>query len=331
LAKFRKFKRFLNYFLGPFLFIVIGYSIYNQLSNNSQLSNSWVHVQEIIAYKNKGLLITALLLMAVNWGLEAKKWQILTSHVQKTSYFTAFKSVMAGVSFTMLTPNRMGEFLGRVLYLADGSRVRAAVLMMLSSISQLAVTIFMGIAGLFILFEITPVLKHNTQGWTDILFNTLLWGGIGSLLVSLIIFFNLGWFIRIFEKTPPFHKYYHYIQAIGEIQYQELLKLLFLSALRYSVFMGQYILVFHFFEAEISTTGLWAATAVMFYLLAIIPTIALAELGIRGQISIFVFGLLSQNQVEILVAAATIWLINIIFPAIAGSFMLLSVRLFKKD
>jgi hypothetical protein len=68
----------------------------------------------------------------------------------------------------------------------------------------------------------------------------------------------------------------------------------------------------------------------MFLMLAIIPTIALAELGIRGQVSLFVFGLFSNNSLEILVAIAAIWIINIIFPAVAGSFMLLTVKLFRK-
>jgi hypothetical protein len=44
----------------------------------------------------------------------------------------------------------------------------------------------------------------------------------------------------------------------------------------------------------------------------------------------FVFGLFSNNSLEILVAIAAIWIINIIFPAVAGSFMLLTVKLFRK-
>jgi hypothetical protein len=68
----------------------------------------------------------------------------------------------------------------------------------------------------------------------------------------------------------------------------------------------------------------------MFLMLAMVPTIALAELGVRGKVSLFVFGLFSSNSLEILVATAVIWFINIIFPAVAGSFMLLGVKIFKK-
>jgi hypothetical protein len=316
--------------LGPLLFLGIGFSIFQQITSDSQLTQHWQHIKDIWHYKGKGFLVSAIALMAVNWGLESKKWQILTSHIQQTSFGTAFKSVMAGISFTMLTPNRLGEFLGRVLFLPDGSRIRAATLTVLSSISQLAITLLAGIIGLIYLKISVPELKMDQLAWTSLLTNTLIWGGIGCLALALVVYFNLGWVIRQFEKIPPFSKYAFYIHAIGEIHYVELLKLIFLSGVRYGVFIIQYVLVFRFFEVGIPITGLLAATAVMFLLLAVIPTVALAELGIRGQVSLFVFGILSVNSLEILVGTATIWFINIIFPAIAGSFMLLSVRLFKK-
>ncbi len=278
----------------------------------------------------KGYLYGTIALMLVNWGLESKKWQILTSHVQPTSFWTAIKSVMAGVSFTMLTPNRMGEFLGRVLYLPDGSRVRAATLMVLGSLSQLVITLVCGVVGIVILMTEAPEIQSQTLGWSNLLVNALVYGSSLVIIIGLFIYFNLGWLIRQIEKIPPFSKYAWYIHMIGEIHYVELLKLLSISIIRYGVFLVQYALVFRFFEVGIPLLPLLAGTATMFLMLAIIPTIALAELGIRGQVSLFVFGLFSNNSLEILVATAIIWIINIIFPAVAGSFMLLTVKLFRK-
>jgi hypothetical protein len=147
----------------------------------------------------------------------------------------------------------------------------------------------------------------------------------------MLLYFNVGWLIRQVEKIPPFSKYAPYIHVIGEIHKGELIKILGISMIRYIVFLGQYLLVFRFFETGVSFWPMAACTSVMFLMLAIIPTIALAELGIRGQVSLFVFGLFSTNSLEILIAAAVIWIINIIFPAVAGSFMLLTVKIFRKD
>lgn len=326
----KKIRLLLNYFLGPVLFIGIGFSIYHQVIDQPQLTLHWQHIKKVFLENGRGYLPVILLFMLINWGLESKKWQMLTSHLQPISFGMAVKSVMAGVSFTMLTPNRMGEFLGRVLYLPDGSRIRAATLTMLSSISQLAVTLFAGTLGLLWLKKIAPQLTNESFGWTGLLVNVLLYGSSLCILLGLFIYFNIGWLSRQLEKFPPFSKYAYFMHPIGEIHYKELLKLLALSIIRYCVFMVQYGLVFRFLEIDISLNELISSTSVMFLILAMVPTIALAELGIRGKVSLFVFGLFSSNSLEILVATAVIWFINIIFPAVAGSFMLLGVKIFKK-
>jgi hypothetical protein len=225
----------------------------------------------------------------------------------------------------------MGEFLGRVLYLPDGSRIRGATLMFLSSISQLSITLLIGIGGLIFIQHKIPEFLSESAGWTRLLTNALLYSSCVFLLIAILIYFNIGWFIRQLERIPPFSKYAAYVHVIGEIHYMELLKLISLSLFRYLVFLVQYALIFNFFEVGIPLTAMIASTSVMFLMLAIIPTIALAELGVRGQISLFVFGVFSQNTLEILIATAIIWIINIIFPAVVGSFMILTVKLFGKQ
>lgn len=325
-----KVKFFLNYFIGPLLFLGIAFSIYKQVSDQPELGKHWLHIKERLGIQTFQYAITAFLLMVINWGIESKKWQILTSHLQSITFWGALKSVMAGVSFTMLTPNRMGEFLGRVLYLPDGSRIRAATLTFLSSISQLLITLSAGVAGLLLLKYWAPQLRYETDGWNGLLVQVILYIAAASIVVSLLIYFNIGWLIRQIEKFPPFAKYAFYVHLIGEIHYKELLKLIGLSTLRYGVFILQYLLIFQFFDIGISFEKIVACTAVMFLILAMLPTIALAELGIRGKVSLFVFGLFSTDSLEILVATAVIWFINIIFPAIVGSFLLLSIKLFRK-
>ena len=90
-------------------------------------------------------------------------------------------------------------------------------------------------------------------------------------------------------------------------------------------------LVFSYLGLAFVWSDLVSATAVMFLILAVVPTISLAELGIRGKVSLFVFSLFVSDSLGILVSTALIWLINIILPAVAGSLMMLGVKLFGKD
>jgi hypothetical protein len=69
--------------------------------------------------------------------------------------------------------------------------------------------------------------------------------------------------------------------------------------------------------------------SVVFLVLAIIPTFAIAELGIRGEISLKIIGLFSSNTLGILWTTATIWAINLVIPAVAGSLLILGIKIFK--
>jgi hypothetical protein len=268
----------------------------------------------------------ALLLMAVNWSLEAIKWKQLVNHLMPMRWSRALLCVLSGVSFTMLTPNRMGEFLGRVLYMPDGSRMRAAALTSLSSLSQLIVTMAAGILGLACLQQ----LPSYADEWPPMLTNVFLAGTALAMLAALLLYFNVGGLVRILERWPPFARYSFIMHPIGEIKNLELLKILGLAALRYLVFLLQYWLIFRWFDISIAAGWLAAGTAVMFLILAVVPTISLAEIGIRGQVGLFVFQLFTSQSLAILLATAAIWVINIILPALAGSLILLGVKLFGK-
>lgn len=95
--------------------------------------------------------------------------------------------------------------------------------------------------------------------------------------------------------------------------------------------MFQYWLIFKLFDVQLLPWQVISAVTVLFLILAVVPTIALAELGIRSKASIALFSIFSTNTLGILMATAAIWLINIIFPAVAGSLFVAGVKLFGKE
>ena len=116
-----------------------------------------------------------------------------------------------------------------------------------------------------------------------------------------------------------------------KLHWQFLTKILLLSVLRYVVFIVQYVLIMQVFEVGTGVCDTAALVAVMLLVLSIIPTVTLAELGIRGEVSLQLFGLLSTNLLGIVASTGSIWIINLIVPAIAGSIFLLGIRLFRNN
>ena len=310
--------------------MVMAFSIYRQVQHHEDWLQKWHIIKASLVSIHAWKLFVVLGLMLVNWGLEARKWQLLLRHMKKISFGKAYKSVLSGVAFTMLTPNRMGEFIGRVFYVEDGQRIRAATLTIIGSISQLIVTLIAGILGLIVL-RAHIAASPETAGLSFFWINGLLFGTLAVVLLMVLFYFKISWLVRVAEKIPAMQKYIYFIVLLDDFKATELLRILSLSAVRFAVFIGQYMLLFSLFEVAIPFWQGCAAISVMLLMLAIIPTPALAELGIRGKISIALFMSFSSNPVGILVTTGSIWLINIILPAVLGSLLILNVKLFTKN
>lgn len=276
------------------------------------------------------LLLVLVGLMILNWTLEAVKWRYLVRSVERISLFTGLRAVMSGLSFSLFIPNGLGEYLGRMLYLRDGKRLRSISVSIVGSISQMIVTFVMGLVGTAILLHkgvgngslpTSPVLKW----WMEGLFYFII---VSTILLTLM-YFKISWFAKWLQKIPWIYRNRIFIISLESYDTTLLAKVLFYAFLRYLVFILQYLLVFFMLGIQIPLLECGAATAAMFLILTVVPTIPVAEVSVRGQISLELFGLFSSNHLGIVSAAILIWLVNIIIPAILGSLFILGVKIFK--
>jgi uncharacterized membrane protein YbhN (UPF0104 family) len=316
---------------GPILFLGIAFSIYRQLQHQENLAAKWQSMLSSLEGASSWQLYTVVVLMLVNWSIESIKWQVLLAHLHRISFLQSVRSVISGIAFTMITPNRMGEFIGRIFYVPDGSRIRAATLTIVGNASQLIVTLLAGSISLMVLYGYLSDHKNGLQGFSILWLDAFLAVSIISTLILSLFYFKINWLTKIIDNIPQFSKYAFFIQPLEEVGNKELLQILLWSAFRYLIFVLQYWLIFRLFNVDVLAWQLISSTGVLFLVLAVVPTIALAELGIRSKASIALFSIFSSNTLGILAATAAIWFINIIFPAVAGSLFVLGVKLFGKD
>lgn len=326
----KKFLRiFINSFLGPILFIWLSYSIYRQILHQPGLEQSWKHIKQSFSSGTMWNLAGVFVLMLTNWSIETFKWKLAVQKVQRINFFTAFKAVLSGISFSVTTPNRVGEYLGRVLYMSDGNRLKAISLTITGSISQLIVTLYMGLTGLIVL----RASIENGQLLSSFWFDTLLYGGIVVTFFLTVFYFRLSWVVRWIDRLPSGRRYAWLIETLEEFNATLLLQIMSLSALRFIVFIIQYYLLFRLFDVDVSLWQGWWAVSVSFLVMAVIHTIALfTDLGLRGKVSLMLVGLFSKNSLGISLTAVSIWFINLIIPALAGSLLILSIKkIFKNN
>jgi hypothetical protein len=323
-------KIFLNWFLGPALLVWLGISLYHQISRQPQSQQSWQHIKDAFVNSQSWKIYIACALMLANWGLESFKWQLLVRPVQKVSFFTAVKAVLAGTTLSATTPNRVGEYLGRIIYMNEGNRLRSIAVTIVGSYSQLLVTLVAGCTGLlFFVYQPTVASTYGGGGvfWMKVCLCVL---AVAALL-AILVYFKLSLVVKMLERIPFVQKYRFFLAAVEEIALPVLLKTLALSALRYAVFLVQYILVMDAFGLPLTISLHCCLLSVMFLVLAVIPSFVLAEVGIRGKISTFIYGTVGGSVLTVFSAGFFIWLLNLILPAVAGGLLLLGKRIFKKE
>ncbi len=324
-------RRWLAYILGPLVFLFLAYSIYREVTRQPDWRGSLDRIGQAITGPQQWRLWLVLALMPVNWGIEARKWQLALRPAGGIAYRDAFRAVFTGTTFASFTPNRMGEYLGRMLYVEEGKRIASISLTIVCSIAQLLITLALGLAGtLYLRQHLHQEAALPGRQALEFWLNAFLLLVFLLLLSLTFIYFRLSRLMGILGRLPGAGKYLRYVKILDQCDATVLWRILSLSFCRYLVFLLQYALVFPVFGVFLGFAQAGAGMSVVFLVMAVVPTFTfLTELGLRWGASIQVLELFGAGAVGILATSLAIWLINLIIPALIGSLLILSIKLFK--
>lgn len=307
----------------------LGFHLYRVIVVQPGRAQAWAQIETAFTGVQSWQVYLAVILVCANWGIEALKWRYMIKPVQQISFFRAFKGVLAGTSLAVNTPNQVGEYFGRMIYVEEGNRLRTIPLTIAGSFSQLIVTLVAGTIGLafFILLLEEPQQTGLSVFWIKTLLSVVV---VGTAL-ALLVYFKLSLLTRLAERIPFINRYRYFLSAMETLNTKTLLTTLGFSLARYGVFILQYLLVMNAFGLNGNIAVNICLVSVLFIVMSAIPTIVLAEAGIRGKAGIVIFGVVYPgNSLAIVSSGLFIWLINLMLPALAGGLMLLGKRIFKK-
>ena len=290
-----------NKSIGLILFVVCLVAIYNKVAHNENLNQYSADIKIQFAKVTFFEWAVLLLLFLGNYLMEAIKWQNLLASWSPISIFKSYKSVLIGQAFAFFTPARSGDYVGRILLLPPGSKIKGVAQLAWSSYAQLIITISIGSIALFFNLPFFPWIK---------------WFMPLGLIAALFVYFHPGQFKGWLNK-------------INQLQIENKLKLnlLGLSFLKYIIFVLQYTWSVKMLNIPIAPIDLWIALGVLFLLLSIIPSISLTDLVIRGQIIVVLLEPYYNNSLMLICLSTIIWAVNFLLPAIIGAFLLINFRI----
>lgn len=293
---------------------------------------------ETVIYNNNFIWLSNLLLvlMIINWGVEAMKWRLIVKQVETVTYLRAFRAVLGGITVSVFTPNRVGEFIGRVFILKTPNPIKPIMLTIVGSFSQLMVTIIFGTVAYMVFAQQYLVHSMNYTAWVVYGFSIVL---LAVSIAMLFVFFNVSVLHRIssFCAQKISNTIKSTIEVIASCPKLLLLKVISLSAFRYLVFSTQFYICIIMMGLNFEVMKCLVVIPVIYLALSAIPTIALTELGVRGSVSVFTFGILAGSNgldagmaLAVVSASTLVWIVNIAIPALAGVFVIFRLNFFRR-
>ena len=317
---------FLNIALKVCILCFLCFYFYKHVYLDNRLSDLISRFLDSFKILNLFLLIVIAGLTILNWGIESLKWQKIVKPIKRIGFKRSYKAVLSGVTIAMVTPNRIGEYGGRVAYIPSGKRVDAALATIAGSLSQIFVT---NLAGLLAFLYFIPTLKVISPLFLMISY-------VGISLTFLLLLYIYARFprliqyiqkIRIIQKIKWINRALSVVHLFNKENWNDLLHL---SALRYVVFAVQYLLLLTMFGAAVPFFDGIMMVAIIFFIQSSLPSPAIAELGLRNGLAIYFFGSLTSNTIGIMCAATAIWLVNMVIPATVGAVFMIRENIIKK-
>ncbi|MGA2824136.1 MAG: lysylphosphatidylglycerol synthase domain-containing protein [Bacteroidales bacterium] len=286
----------------------------------------------------KNMLFIIVLLMLINWGLESQKWRFMIGKIERVSFFRAFQAVFTGASISFFTPNRTGEYFGRAFILDKASHVDGILITILGSMSQLLITILTGTLSLLVF--IPGFLSSNA------FFSGYIYYGFVVLIIflDLLLLFlvvNVRFLAILRDKLlrSKLKKFRKHLAVFSDFRPRNMAYVIGMSFLRYIVFTIQFLVLLKFFSVPVPLFDGVIIISLIFFVLSIVPTITLTELGIRDSAAVYFFGIYFSHSggmsdsilIGILSAATLLWIINLAIPAVIGTFFVFRLKFFRKN
>lgn len=272
-------------------------------------------------------LMATVLLMPFNWLAETYKWRQFLGRHERMSLVRALQAVWAGVAISLFTPNRVGEYGGRLFFVKAENRWRAVAANLVGNFSQYLVLLTAGSAGFFLFAQQQLEVGKSWLG-------LYLMIALPGLALIHLFYFNLQasatkasrW--RLLSSGKRFVKM---IGLAGLFPRKELARLLAWAWLRYAIYAAQYFLLLQFCGIPVSLGEGFVGISTLFLLQTSIPLPPLTGLAVRGNLSIWMWQQFGASAVNSLAATYMLWIINLILPAFFGAFSIFFAQKAEKS
>jgi uncharacterized protein (TIRG00374 family) len=316
-------------FIKISIFIIAAIFLYFLVRKKENFAGDLLHALFSLDNLSNPLFLISVFLFPVNWGLEAWKWKFLLSKIEQVSFLKAFRGILTGVTFGVITPLNLGDYAGRILQLENPERIKVIGAIFLSRIAQFFSTLLFGLASIiFIIFKSSGNSSQNIKDFYSLIF--FLAGLAMAALIFLLFLFSVHQqILSSLKESKLFRPVYQYFEILKLYSFKDILCVVILSLLRYLVFSLQFVLLLTFFKVSEDLFFLFMGVSFIFLVKSIVPTVL--DLGVRETAAVYFFTFFNIiDNSSILYSSLGLWIINIMLPAVLGMLLIFRIKLFTR-
>lgn len=312
-----KSKQFLFVLIKLSIVVAAFYFIYSKITQNENLEfNQFISFLKENNIFSTNAIVFLILLSSFNWCFEILKWQYLVATVKRISFKSALEQSLGGLTASLITPNRIGDYGAKAIYYTKPYRTKIVVLNLLGNMAQMTMTLLFGIIGILVFIHRYSIGINY--------YKTVL---IGILICS------LGGLAIVLFKQKRFKikgiSFSLHIDFIKSIALKTHLLNLSLALIRYALFSFQFYYLLKVFGIDIAYFEAMIFISSMYLLASIVPSLSMFDVVIKGSVAVFLFGYMDVNELIVLSITTIMWLLNFMVPSILGSYFVLRFKLPK--
>ncbi|MEO0731397.1 MAG: lysylphosphatidylglycerol synthase domain-containing protein [Bacteroidota bacterium] len=261
-------------------------------------------------------LVLALLLMPVNWWLEAQKFHLLLRPFLPWDLVRSVRTVLAGVSLSAATPNRIGEIGGRLLVAKREEWPGVLTASVLGSACQWIAFLLLAWPGLLVTAgDLLAARLPFPVGWLWPLGPVLLL--IGLLGGKPFLLRIIRWAERRFKLAESDLR-----RGLTDVKFGLILRAGGYACARFFVYCTQLWLLLWFFGLRLPVVKGLAGIMGIYLVQAGIPLPPGLNLVTRTELGLLLWGDVPVTALAILLAFTSLFAINVLLPALPGYWLI---------
>lgn len=312
-------KKYLNLVIKLAIVGLASWFIFSKVNNQKSLREFQHLLAGVPELRVRLTIAVVVLMMLMNWAIEVIKWKFLSRRIEKISWWKAIKSVFCGLTWAIFTPNRIGEYGGRVLLLKAENRASGAVAMGVGLFAQLVLTSVFG--ALSIAWFVSTYLPTPSA----VKFGVSLIGSIYAI-AFLVLYFNVHWIDAIVGRFRFLAKIKPFFSVLEDFTLRELWYVLLLSLARFVIFTSQYILLMLVFLPNMPFLAMVLMIFILFFIQSAVPSLDIFDFSVRSFVASNLYSYITTQEIAVMAIVSCIWFVNLILPAIVGSVFVLNVN-----